>query len=269
MRVRASFAAVLVALATLATGASASAGLADRVGATFSLMADDFIKTSQPVDGTVVSLDGNQIFLDLGQGSGAQPGQELTVFRKGEAFHHPLTGKPLGRYEEHLGFAQIRRVFPQFSEATFVPVPDRPAPQPGDGARVSRGRIRVAVTPLLDLTQSGADVRRVPYLIASALERSKRFVVMDPLAVADIFTAGTLKVEEVLARPERAMRVATNLDVTGWIVPVLLERQGRLYLDTTWISAITGIALFSRREVVLPSGSAEEQRFQWEPRAED
>ena len=269
MRVGASVAAAVVALTTLAAAVSASAGLADRVGATFSLMADDFIKTSQPVDGTVVSIDGNQIFLDLGQGSGAQPGQELTVFRKGETFHHPLTGKPLGRYEEHLGFAQIRRVFPQFSEATFVPVPDRPAPQPGDGARVSRGRIKVAVTPLLDLTQSGADVRRVPYLIASALERSKRFVVMDPLAVADIFAGGTLKVEEVLARPERATRVATNLDVAGWIVPVLLERQGTLYLDTTWISAITGTALFSRREVVLPSGSAEEQRFPWEPRAED
>ena len=269
MRVGASVAAAVVALTTLAAAVSASAGLADRVGATFSLMADDFIKTSQPVDGTVVSIDGNQIFLDLGQGSGAQPGQELTVFRKGETFHHPLTGKPLGRYEEHLGFAQIRRVFPQFSEATFVPVPDRPAPQPGDGARVSRGRIKVAVTPLLDLTQSGADVRRVPYLIASALERSKRFVVMDPLAVADIFAGGTLKVEEVLARPERATRVATNLDVAGWIVPVLLERQGTLYLDTTWISAITGTALFSRRHTVLPSSASEEQRFPWEPRAED
>ena len=269
MRVRAGLAAAVVALAALAGAAPARAGLADRVGATFALMADEFIKTSQPVDGTVVSLDDSRIFLDLGEGSGAQPGQELTVYRKGEVFHHPLTGKPLGRYEELLGYAQIRRVFPQFSEANFVPVPDKLPPQPGDGARVSRGRIKIAVTPLLDLTQSGADVRRVPYLIASALERSKRFVVIDPLAVADIFAGGTLKVEEVLARPERAMRVARNLEVTGWIVPVLIERQGALYLDTTWISAITGTALFSRREVVLPSGSAEEQRFPWEPRAED
>ena len=54
MRVGASVAAAVVALITLAAAVSASAGLADRVGATFSLMADDFIKTSQPVDGTVV-----------------------------------------------------------------------------------------------------------------------------------------------------------------------------------------------------------------------
>ena len=76
-------------------------------------------------------------------------------------------------------------------------------------------------------------------------------------------------VEEVLARPERATRIARNLEVAGWIVPVLLERQGVLYLDTTWISAITGTALFSRRQPVLPSSAAEEQRFPWEPRAED
>jgi len=269
LRVRAHLAAILVGLATLGSAACAWAGLADRVGATFGLIADDFIKTSQPLEGTVVSLDGDRIFLDLGELTGARAGQELTVYRKGEPFYHPLTGKPLGRYEEQLGYAQIRRVFPQYSEAAWVPLPDRPGPAAGDGARVSRGRIKVAVTPLLDLTQSGADVRRVPYLISSVLERSKRFVVVDPLAVADVFAGGTLRVEEVLARPERAMRAARTLELTGWIVPVLLERQGTLYLDATWISAITGTALFSRREVVLPSSAAEEQRFPWEPRPED
>lgn len=269
MRRRARVAAVLAWLVTLISAVPAWAGLADRVGATFGLIADDFIKTSQPVEGTVVSLDGDRIFLDLGELSGIRAGQELTVYRKGEPFYHPLTAKPLGRYEEHLGYAQVRRVFPQYSEATWVPLPDRPTPIPGDGARVSRGRIKVAVTPLLDLTQSGADVRRVPYLISSVLERSRRFVVVDPLAVSDVFAGGGLRVEEVLARPERAMRVTRTLELTGWIVPVLLERQGTLYLDATWISAITGTALFSRREAVLPSSTAEEQRFPWEPRPED
>lgn len=261
--------AVLVALATLGGVPAAWAGLADRVGATFGLMADEFIKASQPVEGTVVSIEGERLFVDLGGPTGAQAGQELTVYRKGEVFHHPLTGRPLGRYEEHLGYAQIRGVYPQFSECTFVPAPDRPSPEVGDGVRVSRGRIKIAVAPLLDLTRSGADVRRVPYLIASVLERSKRFVVVDPLAVADMFAGGTLRVEELLARPDRAMRVARNLEVAGWIVPVLIERQGVVYLDATWISAITGSALISRREAVLPPGAAEEQRFPWEPRAED
>lgn len=260
---------LVLALVTVIAVGPAQAGLADRLGATFTLMADDFVKASQPLEATVVSIDGGRIYLDLGAPSGVQAGQELTVFRKGDVFRHPLTGKPLGRYEEYLGYAQIQRVFPQFAEGAYVPLPDRPPPLPGDGARISRGRVKIAVTPLLDLSQSNADVRRVPYLIASVLERSKRFVVVDPLAVADMFAGGALRVEEVLARPERAMRIARNLEVTGWIVPVLLERQGVLYLDTTWISAITGTALFSRRQVVLPSSASEEQRFPWEPRAED
>ncbi len=269
MRRGAGLVALILLLAALAGTAPAHAGLADRIGATFGLMGDDFIKAAQPLEGTVVSVDGQRIFIDLGETTGAQVGQELTVYRKGEPFYHPVTGKPLGRYEEQLGYAQIQRVFPQFSDGVFVPAPDRAPPEAGDGARISRGRLKIAVTPLLDLSQSDADVRRVPYLLASVLERSKRFVVVDPLAVADIFAAGTLRVEEVLARPERATRIARNLEVAGWIVPVLLERQGVLYLDTTWISAITGTALFSRRHALLPSSASEEQRFPWEPRAED
>jgi len=229
----------------------AAAGMADRIGATFMLMADEFIQAFQPVEGVVVSMEGDEIFLDIGATRGGQVGQEYTIYRKGTTFMHPLTGRPLGRYEELLGWAQVRRVQPEFSVATFVPAPDKPRPVPEDGARITR------------------DLRRVPYLIATALERSKRFQVVDPLAVGDMFASGSLRVEEMLARPERAVRAAKNLDVAGWVVPMLLERRGAVTLDVTYISAITGMALFSRRLTVLPNSAGEEQRFRWEPPVED
>jgi hypothetical protein len=247
----------------------AAAAFADRVGATFGLMANDFIKAAQPIEATVVSLEGNAVFLDVGELAGAQVGQELGLFRKGDSFLHPLTGRRLGRFEEPLGYAQIRRVYPQFSEATYVPRADAPRPQPSDGARITRARIRIAITPVLDLTASKTDVRRVPFLIASVLERSKRFQVADPLAVADVFSEGAMRVEELLARPARAAAVAQRLEVTGWLVPILVERRGVVYLDATWISAITGMPLFSRRQPLLPPGGSEEQRFPWEPRGEE
>jgi hypothetical protein len=109
----------------------------------------------------------------------------------------------------------------------------------------------------------------VPYLVAVALERSKRFQVVDPLTVSDMLVSASVRVEEVLARPERATRAATNLDVVGWVVPILIERRGVTYLDVTWVSAVTGTALFSRREPLVAPGGIEEQRFPWEPRAED
>lgn len=257
-------------LAALVVAASpAAAGLADRVGATFALMADDFIRATQPLDGIVVAVEGRTVYLDIGERDGARVGQELTVFRRGEPFYHPFTGRLIGRYEDILGHAQIRRVEEQFSEALLIPAPDARAPRPEDGARITRGRIRLAVTPLLDLTGGDADVRRVPYLMASVLERSKRFLVVDPLAVTDMFANGALRVAEVLARPERARRIARNLDVGGWLIPVLLERGGVMHLDVTWISAVTGTALFSRRLPLVPAGSVEGQRFPWEPRPED
>jgi len=244
----------------------AAAGMADRIGATFMLMADEFIQAFQPVEGVVVSMEGDEIFLDIGATRGGQVGQEYTIYRKGTTFMHPLTGRPLGRYEELLGWAQVRRVQPEFSVATFVPAPDKPRPVPEDGARITRGRIRIAVAPVFDMTATGSDLRRVPYLIATALERSKRFQVVDPLAVGDMFASGSLRVEEML---ERAVRAAKNLDVAGWVVPMLLERRGAVTLDVTYISAITGMALFSRRLAVLPNSAGEEQRFRWEPPVED
>jgi hypothetical protein len=263
-------AAALVALTGwLTLPVPVTAGMADRAGATFGLMAEEFIRTFQPLEGLLVAVEGETVYLDIGREGGAHVGQEFTVFRKGESFRHPLTGKAIGRLEEVLGYAQVRRVDAQFSEALYVPVPDRPPPVPEDGVRISRARLKVAITPVLDLTAAGADVRRVPYLIATALERSKRFQAVDPLAVSDMFANSAFRVEEVLARPERAARIAKNLEVTGWLVPVLLERRGVTYLDVTWISAVTGTALFSRRLPLLPPGAAEEQRFPWEPGVED
>jgi hypothetical protein len=41
------------------------------------------------------------------------------------------------------------------------------------------------------------------------------------------------------------------------------------YLDVTYISAITGTALISRRLPLVTASATEEQRFPWEPRPED
>jgi hypothetical protein len=255
----------------LAGASTAAAGMADRVGATFALMIDDFIKAFSPLEGLVIGSEGSTIYLDIGETGGAQVGQEFTIFRKGEEFHHPITRKVLGRYEEVLGHAQIRTVQPRFCEALYIPIEGKPLPQPDDGVRITKGRIKVAITPVLDLSESKSkpDLRRVPYLFAVGLEGSKRFQVVDPLTVSDLFVTGGAQVQEVLALPERVVRVSKKFDVAGWIVPVLIERRGIIYLDATWISAVTGTALFSRRAPLLPPAAAEEQRFPWEPTSED
>src|SRR3970282_603806 len=124
--------------------------------------------------------------------------------------------------------------------------------RPKDAARITRGRIKVAIAPLLDLTQAGADVRRVPWLIGGALERSKRFQVADPLAVSTLLETERTRVEELLISPAKVTRLGRTLEVVGWLVPVLLERGGTTYLDVTWISAATAPGLFLRRQSLAP-----------------
>jgi hypothetical protein len=259
---------VALAALVLLAASPAHAGLADQIGATFGLMSGEFIKAFQPVEGLVVAVEDDVLYLDLSAGKDIQVGQEFVVFRKGDVFRHPVTGRPLGRYEETLGHAQVRRVEPRFAEAAFIPKADRPAPAPEDGVRITRGRIRVAVTPLIDLTNSSADLRRVPFLLATVLERTRRFQVADPLAVVDLFANGT-RVEELLARPEKAVGTGQTLEVSWWLVPILIERGGVTYLDATWISAVTGTALFSQRQPLTRPEPEEEQRFPWEPVVQD
>ena len=245
------------------------AGVADEVGATFGLMLQDVVGAFPAVEGLVVAVEGEQVYIDLTQKHGVQPGQEYTIFRKGEVFRHPTTGRAMGRYEDVLGYAQVTRVLPQFSEAAYVPLPDRAKPQPEDGVRITRGRIRVAVAPPTDLTKTSADLRRVSYMIAHALDETKRFQSPDPSVVQDLLISQKTRSEELLVRPDRAVAAARALEVTGWLVPVLLERRGVIYLDVTWVSGITGKALFSRRVALVRAESVAEQRFPWEPVPQD
>ena len=221
------------------------------------------------VEGLVVAVDGDQIFLDLAEKDGVLPGQEFTIFRKGEVFRHPISGQQMGRFEDILGYAQVKRVLAKYSDAAYVALPGKPQAQPEDGVRITRGRIRVAVAPPTDLTRTNADLRRVPFMIAHALAETKRFHSPDPSAVQELLTTQKTRSEELLVRPEKAVAAGRTLEVSGWLIPVLLERRGVTYLDVTWVSAITGRALFSRRLALIRAETAAEQRFPWEPVPED
>ena len=248
---------------------SACAGIADEVGATFGLMLQDVVSAFPAVEGLVVAVDGEQIYMDLTEKDGVQVGQEYTIFRKGEVFRHPMTGRPMGRFEEIIGYAQVKRVQPQLSEAAYVALPGKPRAQPEDGVRITRGRIRVAVAPPIDLTKTNADLRRVSYMMAHALAETKRFQGPDPTAVQDQLATQKTRSEELLVLPEKAVDAARTLEVAGWLVPVLIERRGVTYLDVTWVSGITGRALFSRRAALIRAETTTEQRFPWEPVPQD
>ena len=73
--------------------------------------------------------------------------------------------------------------------ARSCPPRAKPPAQPEDGVRITKGRIRVAVAPATDLTKANADLRRVPFMLAHALEQTKRFQVADPRRCRSICSA--------------------------------------------------------------------------------
>jgi len=77
---------LLVAAALLAAASPAAAALADQIGATFTLMAEQFVQAFQPVEGLVVGVDGDLVYIDVGGERGGRVGQELAIYRKGAEY---------------------------------------------------------------------------------------------------------------------------------------------------------------------------------------
>ena len=134
-----------------------------------------------------------------------------------------------------------------------------------DLVRVTRGRIRVAVAPILDLTGSRLDAKRAPYLLAAALERTGRFAPTDPQAVSDLMAEARVRTVDLFTMPALAIQLSQKLEVEGWVIPLLVEVGGTPVVDATWVSAITGTPLFSRRHSLIPASPETQRRFPWEP----
>ncbi|MGH7267724.1 MAG: hypothetical protein ACREMB_23145, partial [Candidatus Rokuibacteriota bacterium] len=93
---------LLAALCLLAVTPPARGDVLQDLGATFEQVARELAAAFPKIEARVVAVDGNEVRLS-GPGVGAlRPGLELTAYRPGEVFRHPITDKPLGRTEEEV-----------------------------------------------------------------------------------------------------------------------------------------------------------------------
>lgn len=56
----------------------------------------DKLNQMNPVEGLVVKVDGDKVYIDLGRQDGIEKGQEFKVFVEGELIKHPVTGEIMG-----------------------------------------------------------------------------------------------------------------------------------------------------------------------------
>ncbi|MFY9270031.1 MAG: hypothetical protein WAO55_09825 [Candidatus Manganitrophaceae bacterium] len=139
---------------------------------------DDIAKTVltyfPKVTGTVVSVEGDRVTVDFGAEKGVGQGILLTVYREKEPFFHPVTGVPLGRFEEVAGTIEVDRVETNRLVARKVdpldPLDPNDSIRVGDGVRLASSRIPLGVVPV---SSDGPDF--LARELVSALSETGRF----------------------------------------------------------------------------------------------
>jgi tetratricopeptide (TPR) repeat protein len=71
------------------------------------------------VDGIIVQEKGDSFYTDLGEGK-TKPERRLIIFREGEPILHPVTGKHLGSDTEIIGYARVKQVMEEMSQAELL-----------------------------------------------------------------------------------------------------------------------------------------------------
>lgn len=250
----------LIALLALAlTAAPARADVLQDLGATYQKVAEELAAAFPKVEVRVAGAGPEGVRLEGAGIEALRPGLELTVFRRGEVFRHPITNQPLGHTEQVLGTVVVTAVEPPRALGRLVPAPDRPAPVPGDGARITAGRLPVAVLPTAGVQAAfdSADQTRLLLVarFSALLEKTGRFLATEPQRVLDVVRSEQGSSPSPLEMTRRLGGVA--------VVTSRLVREGKTrVLEAAWVSGQTGERLVTLRTPL--SSAVYPPRFAWE-----
>ena len=253
--------ALAVIAALLGVAGPARADILQDLGVSYQRVAEQLVAVFPKVEVqvTAVTPDGVRI-----EGSGVEtlrPGLELTVFRRGEMFRHPVTNQPLGHTEQVLGTLVVTRMEAGAAIGRLVPAAGRPAPTPapGDGARITAGRLPVVVLPTAGVQAAfdSADQTRLLLVarFSAILDKTGRFLSTDPQRVLDV-------VDQPTGSAPSALEVARRLGGAGVLTSRVIREGPARVLEASWISGQTGETLAAVRAPVTPSSFP--PRFAWE-----
>jgi hypothetical protein len=160
-----------------------------------------------------------------------------------------------------LGTLVVTRVEPGAATGRLVPPAGRaaPAPAPGDGARITAGRLPVAVLPTAGVQAAfdSADQTRLLLVarFSAILDKTGRFLSTDAQRVLDV-------VDQPTGSAPSALEVARRLGGVGVLTSRVIREGTARVLEASWTSGQTGEILASVRAPVTPSSFP--PRFAWE-----
>jgi len=168
--------------------------------------------------GEVKSVQGDRVTVSVGSKDGILVGVNLTLWRDGKEFRHPVSGALLGRAEDEVGSMEVASV----GEAISTGVIRKKVLEPkvGDKARITPKKIGLALIPLR------ADKPEIIQELATRLNAYGRFTVLDSEKTA-AFLKGRKQRDSSLAKE---IGRTFNLDV---VAAVGVYPSDNKYLVTT------------------------------------
>ena len=172
------------------------------------------------LQGEVVDVQGEQLYLSLGARAQVLEGMRLNVFREGEALTSPTTGEVLGRLEEDLGTVTVTQVAETYAVAVLTDPAGNATVQAGDKVRITAGRLSLGLLPTSDQTGRATPSTALSDAVQRGLDATGRFQVVPKARLTIWLLERGLSPGDVLA-PEFMPEAADAMGVTYIAQPVL------------------------------------------------
>ena len=127
------------------------------------------------LQGEVVDVQGEQLFLSLGARDQILEGMRLNVFREGEGLTSPTTGEVLGRLEEDLGTVTVTQVAESYAVAVLTDASGDTIVQGGDKVRITAGRLSLSLLPVNDQAGGATGLPELSDAVQHGLNATGRF----------------------------------------------------------------------------------------------
>src|SRR5436309_13908582 len=225
-------AARIVALGVLVALWGSGTSGAQTAAPTLGVLVDQVQALFPKVDGEVIEVQTGTVTLALGSRDGLVAGVELALYRQGRELRHPKTGEVLGRTEQQMGRLAVQQVFEAYSTGTVSPGSEV---QPGDRARISAGKIKLSVVPLVETGVRDTLVDAAIHEVMDALNRTGRFQIGLGDAIGVWLTQQGAKREDVLAG-KNLDSVAERFKVDNVLVVAFSRVQNKPYMDVRLFS---------------------------------
>src|SRR5919109_1973064 len=237
----------------MALGGALEVSAQGQLGRSLERLASEIVNLFPKVEGDVVKVEGNQVFITLGAPDNIREGMELSVFRKGDEFKHPLTGVVLGRFEDDLGVIIINRVSETYSSGTVRPAKPHVNVRAGDRVRITKGKIQLALLPLKGDLPDWVSREELSERFRLALEQTGRFQVTAADNVRVYLAEKGIQPGETLSQDVLA-RMAGDLRVTYAVLPKARQVGSESALEVSLMgltyqrSLLTSSAILSQPE---------------------